>query len=99
MNRENASSKILSMSFFPGSSRKLLESQRDRKIRFLDHLEMRYGGPWNFNEIIGFIRLHFLGSQIRGEYFAVTDLTGSFCTKRNVRNRLGREFCHGEEEV
>jgi hypothetical protein len=27
------------------------------------------------------------------------DLTGSFCTKRNVRNRLGREFCHGEEEV
>jgi hypothetical protein len=28
-----------------------------------------------------------------------TDLTGSFCTKRNVRNRLGREFCHGEEEV
>jgi hypothetical protein len=28
-----------------------------------------------------------------------SDLTGSFCTKRNVRNRLGREFCHGEEEV
>jgi hypothetical protein len=27
------------------------------------------------------------------------DLTGSFCTKRNVRNRLGREFCHAEEEV
>ena len=58
--------------FFPGSARKLLESQRDRKINLIDHLETQYGGPWNFNEIIGFIRLHFLGSQIRGEYFAVT---------------------------
>jgi hypothetical protein len=28
-----------------------------------------------------------------------TDLTGSFCTKRNVRNRLGKEFCDAEEEV
>jgi hypothetical protein len=28
-------------------------------------------GPWRFNEIIGYIRLHFLGSQVRGEYFAV----------------------------
>ena len=28
-----------------------------------------YGGVWEFNEIIGFIKLHFLGGQIRGEYF------------------------------
>jgi len=27
------------------------------------------------------------------------DLTGSFCTRRNVRNRLGKEFSHAEEEV
>jgi hypothetical protein len=32
-----------------------------------DHFE-KYG-PWLFNEIIGFVRLHFLGSQVRGEYF------------------------------
>jgi hypothetical protein len=36
-----------------------------------DHLERSYGGCWEFNEIIGHIRLHFLGSQVRGEYFAV----------------------------
>lgn len=27
-------------------------------------------GPWEFNEILGYIRLHFLGSQVRGEYFS-----------------------------
>ena len=27
------------------------------------------------------------------------DLTGSFCTRRNVRIRLGKELCHAEEEV
>lgn len=36
-----------------------------------DHLQRSFGGCWEFNEIIGYIRLHFLGSQIRGEYFAV----------------------------
>ena len=35
------------------------------------HLEKSYGGAWNYNEIIGYIRLHILGTQIRGEYFAV----------------------------
>src|ERR1035437_4606616 len=37
---------------------------------FSAHLEHIYGGCWEFNEIIGYIRLHFLGSQVRGEYFA-----------------------------
>ena len=41
------------------------------KIRFTDTLIRAYGGPWIYNEIIGFIRLHFLGSQIRGEYYEV----------------------------
>jgi hypothetical protein len=35
-----------------------------------EHLERNYGGCWEFNEIIGYIRLHFLGTQVRGEYFA-----------------------------
>jgi hypothetical protein len=40
-----------------------------------------------------------LRCKICGARVHRNDLTGSFCTKRNVRNRLGREFCHGEEEV
>jgi hypothetical protein len=26
-----------------------------------------YGGPWNYNQVIGWIRLYVLGSQLRGE--------------------------------
>lgn len=37
-------------------------------------------GPWDFNEIIGYIRLHFLGSQVRGEYLALNQ-------KRIVKSR------------
>lgn len=36
-----------------------------------NHLQRSYGGCWQFNEIIGYIRLHFFGSQVRGEYFTV----------------------------
>lgn len=28
-----------------------------------------YGGMWKYNEIIGFIKLYILGTQIRGEYY------------------------------
>lgn len=35
------------------------------------HLRESHGGMWQFNEIIGYIRLHFLGTQVRGEYIAV----------------------------
>jgi hypothetical protein len=44
------------------------------------HLERPYGGCWRFNEIIGYICLHFLGSQVRGEYYTVRK-------KRIVRTR------------
>jgi hypothetical protein len=40
--------------------------------RVRSHLRQHYGGTWDFNEIIGFIRLHFLGTQIRGEWWRVT---------------------------
>ncbi len=45
-----------------------------------DHVWRSYGGAWQFNEIIGYVRLHFLGSQVRGEYHAVRK-------KRVVRTR------------
>ena len=31
---------------------------------------LRYGGSWEFNEIIGYIKLYFMGSQVRGEYWS-----------------------------
>jgi hypothetical protein len=37
-----------------------------------NHFWEIYGGCWRFNEIIGFIRLHFFFTQIRGEYWRVT---------------------------
>ncbi len=35
------------------------------------HFEKAYGGGWRYNEIIGYIGLHFLGSQVRAEYYGV----------------------------
>jgi hypothetical protein len=35
-------------------------------------LEKLFGGCWRFNETIGYIRLHFLGCQVRGEYYSVS---------------------------
>lgn len=41
----------------------------------MDHTRARlaasYGGAWRFNEIVGYIRLYFLGTQIRGEHHGV----------------------------
>jgi hypothetical protein len=54
------------------------DTQLDAEFR--GHLEQMYGGPWQFNEIIGYIRLFFLGSQVRGEYWGVQ-------RKRFVRTR------------
>jgi len=50
------------------------------------HANEKYG-PWEFNEIIGYIRLHFLGSQIRGEYYGVEK-------RRYVRSRQKTMLYH-----
>lgn len=39
-----------------------------------------YGGIWKYNEVVGHIRLHFCGTQIRGEYFETM-------ARRKVRTR------------
>lgn len=44
------------------------------------HIAFKYGGCWQYNEIVGYIRLFFLGSQIRGEYFGISQ-------KRAIRTR------------
>lgn len=51
-----------------------------QKLALEDKLRKSYGGAWKYNEIIGYIRLYFFGTQIRGEYWAVN-------SKRVVRTR------------
>jgi len=67
---------IEKMIYQPGTpgeqERRQLDNADPRRNEvFREHLERVYGGCWDFNEIIGHIRLHFLGTQVRGEYFAV----------------------------
>lgn len=48
------------------------------------HHRSAYGGDWEFNEIIGYIKLFFMGSQVRGEYWSTKP-------RRKVRTRK-KEF-------
>lgn len=43
----------------------------------------RYGGPWNYNQIVGAIRLYALGTQIRGELW-ISDRSRY---RRNMSNK------------
>ena len=47
---------------------------------FKENHRFFYGGDWEFNEIVGYIKLHFLGTQVRGEYWETIP-------KRKVRTR------------
>jgi hypothetical protein len=51
--------------------------------RLRDDLFTKYGGAWEFNEVVGMIRLHFVGTQIRGEWWRVD-------AKRVTRTRRKR---------
>ena len=51
--------------------KRLHEKYPDIKINFEEHIRAAYGGAWDYNEIIGWVQLHFLGSQIRGEFWRV----------------------------
>jgi hypothetical protein len=57
-------------------------TSRDADIQFeiREHARKSFGGPWRYNEVIGYIRLHFFGSQVRGDYFAMQ-------AKRTVKTR------------
>ncbi len=50
-----------------------------------------YGGPWQYNQVIGWIRLYVLGSQIRGDLWK---MTGKRLQRksRNQINRVGKIF-------
>ncbi|ESQ90250.1 hypothetical protein [Asticcacaulis benevestitus] len=56
------------------------------RSRIEQHRYDKYG-PWRFNEILGYIRLFFLGSQIRGEYFSAEK-------QQNRLSRSGKVFTY-----
>ncbi len=68
---------------FAEGSHKQRETDRARFDLRYELFANSYGGPWPYNEIIGFIQLHFFGSQIRGDYW-------SHDAKRVVRTRTKR---------
>ena len=51
--------------------KKAFENDPNLKTQYESHLRKSYGGSWEFNEIIGYIKLYFYGTQIRGEYWKV----------------------------
>jgi hypothetical protein len=60
--------------------KKFYSKYPENKRSIEEHIRDSYGGAWDYNEIIGWIKLHFLGNQIRGEYWKVK-------SKRIVRTR------------
>ena len=60
----------------PSTARRL--SGPDAALR--DHLWHCYGGAWQFNEVVGYLRVHLLGTQVRAEHWSVP-------RKRVVRTR------------
>lgn len=43
----------------------------DKKNRDSDYQQRQYGGPWRFNDVIGYIRLYLDGYQVRGQLWYV----------------------------
>lgn len=65
------------------SRRLFYDNDPERKLRVHNHLWKNYGGAWQFNEIIGYIRLYFSGSQVLGDYWQID-------AKRIVKTRRKR---------
>ena len=65
---------------FIDKSTKMYEHDHNYYVNLRDLYFKDYGGMWLYNEIIGYIRLHFLGTQVRGEYYSVNK-------KRIVKSR------------
>lgn len=47
------------------------EKYPEKKANFEEHIFKNFGGQWEYNEIIGYIKLYSVGNQIRGEYFQI----------------------------
>lgn len=55
------------------------EPSDDIKMNIQERITKEYGGPWRFNQIIGWLRIYALGTQLRGESWLTT-------AKRITRN-------------
>lgn len=68
---------FIEQTLYPGDSkfsselRRLHETEPRMAEAARTRLAESYGGAWKFNEIVGYIRLHFLGTQVRGEYHGI----------------------------
>ena len=60
---------------YDSSTRKIITRDRagntQEHRRRLDTLKRCFGGIWRFNEIVGYVGLHFVGDQVRGVLFFV----------------------------
>lgn len=84
---------------YDGVRNSFLQSRKAREIHPNEMLagiySKEYGGPWRYNEIIGYLRLYLFGNQIRVEYWQVQ-------AKRIVKSRkklFGRKSPKVVDEV
>ena len=47
------------------------EKYPEQKNNFEEYLFKKFGGQWEFNEVVAYIKLYTVGNQIRGEYFQI----------------------------
>ncbi len=45
---------------------------KNTSIHDKQHFWENYGGPWQYNQVIGWVRLYVLGSQLRGDLWMMT---------------------------
>lgn len=48
----------------------LYSLSKELKIEAESAMRIEFGGPWKYNNIIGYMSLYIHGSQIRGEYYS-----------------------------
>lgn len=46
------------------------EKSFEKETQYKSNHRQAYGGDWDFNEIVGNIKLFFMGTQVRGEYWS-----------------------------
>jgi hypothetical protein len=67
--RDNAADKTIFGGSDSGFKREYAKQDPDWYLTFKMHLNSAFGGAWSYNEVIGYIELHFMGNQVRGSYW------------------------------
>ena len=73
------------------SARKFYDENPSSEYRLKQRIRGNYGGEWRFNEVIGYIRLRFIGHRIRAEYWTVSAKRITR-TRKKVFNANGRSI-------